>query len=578
MSLRFRGTRLRITALLMITCTVLMGVYRPARAAEPQPMSVFSIDAGRKYFTADQLIGIIDHAADRGYTDVQLILGNDGMRFLLDDMSITTPEGRTYESDHVKAAIEAGNKSYYDDPDGVALTQSDMDRILAHAKVRGIRVIPLVNSPGHMDALLVAMSELGIADPAFSQGGKTSRRTVDLGNGEALAFTKALIGKYARYFGSSGAVDIFNFGADEYANDVFRDPGWAEIQQNGMYSQFVAYANDLSDIIARAGMRPMCFNDGVYYNRRTDMGAFNPDLIVSYWTAGWGGFDVARPEFIAERGHKILNTNDGWYWVLGRMTGGYGYENAFAAPVTLDFADVPGAQGPVSTIGSMQCVWCDQPQAAYDRDAVFKLMDAFSDAYAQSMPRPANYEAVDAALDEVPGDLSMYTDESVQVLKDAVAAVVRGKRAGEQGTVDGWAAAIRAAVAGLKLRPADYTALDAALGTIPPDLSRFEEAGVRALERAKSAVVRGLDITHQAEVDQMTADIVAAVAGLTERPKDPAGETPRPAPAPRRSPKRTRGALPRTGDHARAAMAALAAMGAAAALLAVRVRKADDPA
>ena len=50
--------------------------------------AIFSIDAGRKYFSKDQIIQIIDKAYRNGYTDVQLIVGNDGLRFALDDMTI----------------------------------------------------------------------------------------------------------------------------------------------------------------------------------------------------------------------------------------------------------------------------------------------------------------------------------------------------------------------------------------------------------------------------------------------------------------------------------------------------------
>ena len=46
---------------------------------------------------------------------MHLLLGNDGLRFLLDDMTITA-NGKTYASDDVKKAIIEGTKAYYDDP------------------------------------------------------------------------------------------------------------------------------------------------------------------------------------------------------------------------------------------------------------------------------------------------------------------------------------------------------------------------------------------------------------------------------------------------------------------------------
>lgn len=65
---------------------------------------VISIDAGRKYFTLDQLKRIVDKASELGYSDVHLLLGNDGLRFLLNDMTITA-NGKTYASDDVKKLL-----------------------------------------------------------------------------------------------------------------------------------------------------------------------------------------------------------------------------------------------------------------------------------------------------------------------------------------------------------------------------------------------------------------------------------------------------------------------------------------
>ncbi len=178
---------------------------------------MISIDAGRKYFSPDQLKEIIDKAKHYGYTDLHLLVGNDGMRFMLDDMTIKA-NGKTYASDDVKRALENGTDAYYKDPNGNHLTESQMTDLINYAKDKGIGLIPTVNSPGHMDAILHAMKELGIQKPNFNYFGKESARTVDLDNKEAVEFTKALIDKYAAYF--AGKTDIFNIGLDEYANDA----------------------------------------------------------------------------------------------------------------------------------------------------------------------------------------------------------------------------------------------------------------------------------------------------------------------------------------------------------------------
>ena len=98
------------------------GTVTTVKAAENENLkSVFSIDAGRKYFSTEQLKTIIERAYKNGYTDVQILLGNDALRFFLDDMSLEV-NGKQYDSNAVKEALTKGNQSYYNDPNGNALT------------------------------------------------------------------------------------------------------------------------------------------------------------------------------------------------------------------------------------------------------------------------------------------------------------------------------------------------------------------------------------------------------------------------------------------------------------------------
>ena len=93
------------------------------------------------------------------------------------------------------------------------------------------------------------------------------------------------------------------------------------------YEKFISYANDLARIVKSHGLKPMAFNDGIYYNSDTSFGSFDKDIIVSMWTGGWGGYDVASSKLLVEKGHQILNTNDAWYYVLGRNADGQGWYN-----------------------------------------------------------------------------------------------------------------------------------------------------------------------------------------------------------------------------------------------------------
>ena len=495
------------------------------QAAKPQKRVVFSIDAGRKYFSKEQLIQIVEKAAANGYTDVQLILGNDGLRFHLDDMSLKV-NGTTYASDDVKAALTAGNNVYYQDPNGDALTETEMNDILNRAKALNINIIPVINTPGHMDAILEGMEELGLTDVKFANptNGKVSARTVNLNNDVAIEFCKEFVKKYVTYFASKGTTNIFNFGADEYANDVFPNrPGWAEIQNNGVYNKFVTYVNDLCQIIKDAGLQPMCFNDGIYYNSKDQYGTFDQDLIISFWTGGWWGFNVASPQYLSQKGHKILNTNDGWYWVLGRIaSGGYNFNGALNGINTKDFNELPvsGGAKDIPQIGSMQCVWCDEPSQAHDISRIMELMEKFAQKHKENMREPmADYTKVDEAIAKVPADLTNYTEASVQALQTALDDVVRNLTASNQTRVNEMATAIETAISNLKLKTADYSKVDEAIKKAEA-LVKENYVDFSKVNDAIKAVVRDLDITKQTEVDAMAAAINTAIDGLKLKTAD----------------------------------------------------------
>ena len=135
---------------------------------------------------------------------------------------------------------------------------------------------------------------------------------------------------------------------------------------------------------------------------------------------------------------------------------------------------------------------------------------------------PADYSAVDAALDKIPADLTAYTDESIKTLSAAAEAVIRGKVIAKQAEVDAMAAAIERAISDLVFKPADYTAVDAAIAKANA-LNENDYIDFSAVKAALEAVVRGKNITEQFEVDAMAKAIEDAIAALVEKPSSGGG-------------------------------------------------------
>ena len=332
-------------------------------------MKIFHLDCGRKYFTKDWILALINEISAAGYTHLQLALGNDGMRFLLDDMSLTVGD-KTYSSEDVAAAIHAGNVAYDNrqsyTPEKDELTESEMNAIISYAASKGITVIPLINNPGHMDAILSAATSL--TGTTCSYNGSVT--TINLENEDAVAFTKAFLTKYVEYFAAKGCTH-FGIGADEYANDVYStgSMGFGQLVRDGNYGKFISYVNSVAALVKAAEMKPVAFNDGFYFNGNTTSGTFSTDIVISFWTSGWGGYQSETASRLAARGHQMINTNGDFYYVLGKsdkFDSGYDYASNFSNTAFMGST----VSNPA---GATLCVWCDYPGAETEQEIAQKI-------------------------------------------------------------------------------------------------------------------------------------------------------------------------------------------------------------
>ncbi len=151
---------------------------------------------------------------------------------------------------------------------------------------------------------------------------------------------------------------------------------------------------------------------------------------------------------------------------------------------------------------------------------VNEMAAAIEAAIAALTLKDADYAKVEEALDKVPSDLSIYTQESVAKLQAAIDVVVEGYKADKQDEVDAMAASIEDAIKALVLKDADYAKVEEALGKVPSDLSIYTEESAVKLQEAIEAVVEGLDITKQAEVDAYATSIEEAITALELKAAD----------------------------------------------------------
>ena len=173
-------------------------------------------------------------------------------------------------------------------------------------------------------------------------------------------------------------------GADEYANDKFTggSMGFGNLQSTGKYRYYVQYVNQLAAKIKAAGMTPMAFNDGIYFNNNTSSGEFDTDIVICYWSSGWSGYTPMSASDLAGKGFKLINTNGSYYWILGgnqcdAKTASNFDKTAFPGKDNTDTINNPA--------GSMFCIWADYPGAETEASVISKTADTIA-AFGKALP------------------------------------------------------------------------------------------------------------------------------------------------------------------------------------------------
>ena len=402
-----------------------------AATQDSEFLRIFHLDCGRKYFTVSEIEGIIDQLAENHYTHIQLAFGNNGFRFLLNDMSVKA-NNKTYSSDDVKDAVTNGNTTYSNGKNTAStmLSETDMDTIVAYAKGKDISIIPMLNTPGHMDALVSAMSKLSV-------GTQRSDSEMSLTSDAQVEFIKALQQKYITYFASKGS-KYYNLAADEYSFSGLSDTE---------YTVFAKYVNDVAKMVKDAQMTPLAYNDGFLYSGKTTSVPFDKDIVICYWAQDTNYASVTE---LHNAGFKILNNNDAWYYVLGDYLNFWAHPQWRYADAKEGIQKVPVTQAKnvadkeIPVVGSVLCCWCDGPHLSWadSKDKVYDLIatmaesnpDYFKDTAPVLAPvdggtvspvkqADGSYNVAVAANDTVQLKLSNASDVSWSSNDEAVATV-----------------------------------------------------------------------------------------------------------------------------------------------------------
>ncbi|WP_328619203.1 family 20 glycosylhydrolase [Streptomyces sp. NBC_00354] len=286
------------------------------------------IDQGRKFFTVDW---VRQHIKELAYLKLNYF------HFHLSDTF-----GFRLESSTHPEIVSADHYSKQDIADLVALGQK-----------YHVTIVPEIDTPGHMNAVLGAHPELRLKNSS----GTASPDFIDLSLPASYTLIKDLVNEYLPLF----PAPYWHIGADEYVTDYAKYPQLlsyarahygAGATAKDTYYGFVNWADDL---VRAAGKTTRMWNDGI----KAGDGTVTPHagILVEYWYS-YG----LTPQQLAAAGHTVAN--ESWtptYYVLGgaKPDTKWMYEtwtpDRFEGGATLT--------DPSKNPGSLIHVWCDNPTA-----------------------------------------------------------------------------------------------------------------------------------------------------------------------------------------------------------------------
>ncbi|MFD7919165.1 glycoside hydrolase family 20 protein [Streptomyces sp. NPDC059740] len=302
------------------------------------------LDIARKPYSADWIADRIREMGDLKLNELQLHFGDD--------------QGWRIESDSHPEIVSRDH-----------LSKAQVRTLLRLAASRHINVVPEIDSPGHLNAVIAKHPELQLLS---SSGGKPEG-TVDPTDPAAAKLVDQLLREYAQLFPGKS----FHLGGDEFLplrnktpDTTYADLKKKAVQRYGdkgsIQDLVAAWLNAREKTVRAAGKTDVAaWNDGFFADGQVKADA---DRGVVYWTGKEPG--ERDPADYLKEGRKVVNANDEYlYYVLGEPnkfkypTGKRIYESWYPG-IIRGTKPVKGADtGPTKVVGGRFGVWGDQPDA-----------------------------------------------------------------------------------------------------------------------------------------------------------------------------------------------------------------------
>ncbi|MFC8369961.1 glycoside hydrolase family 20 protein [Streptomyces sp. NPDC057239] len=283
----FYGTR-TLKQAIRGTGTAPEGVVRDEPAKQRRGLM---LDIARKHYDAGWIEDRIRELGDLKFNEIGLHFSDD--------------QGFRIESDSHPEIVSADH-----------LTKAQVKRIVDLAESRHITVVPEIDSPGHLGAVIAAHPDLQLRDAS----GSAVRGAIDISEAGSAEIVDDLLNEYAGLFPGGQ----WHLGGDEYQALVVSDPeasfpGLAAAAREKYGSGATVedlttgWLNDRAATVRAHDRTPRAWNDGFFRGGSVQAAE---DIQVAYWTGKEIG--ARQPAEYLSEGREVVNYNDEFlYYVLG---------------------------------------------------------------------------------------------------------------------------------------------------------------------------------------------------------------------------------------------------------------------
>ncbi|MFE7269014.1 glycoside hydrolase family 20 protein [Streptomyces sp. NPDC057623] len=302
-----------------------------------KPVRGFMLDIARKHFTADWIEDRVWELGDLKFNQLGLHFSDD--------------QGFRIESTSHPEVVSQQH-----------LTKAQVRKIVELAASRHIQIVPEIDSPGHLGAVIAAHPDLQLRNV----NGVATRGAIDISKPASAEIVDDLLNEFAGLFPGNQ----WHLGADEYQALVVANPeasypqlataARAAYGSGGTVADLTTgWLNGRAATVRAHDRTPRAWNDGFFRDTSVQP---DKDIQVAYWTGKEIGARLPL-EYLRE-GRKVINYNDEFlYYVLGEPqtfvypTGERIYEQ-WTPRVLRGTTAVPATYDD-QILGGSFAVWCD---------------------------------------------------------------------------------------------------------------------------------------------------------------------------------------------------------------------------